>query len=129
MQYLQRLPLILALAGSLVSGLLSLSRLRTRNEVLLQMVLTMVVFYIVGFFIRSTVLSIKTQVDEKWVKEEAAEKAQKEEEEAEERKRVKTEEFLGKSIDYTANDFDDGSFDPLPVSEFLIKELKDNYKQ
>ena len=126
MQYLQRLPLILALAGSLFSGLLSSLRLRAHNEVMSHMILSMVIFYFMGLFIRSTVLNIKTQVDEKWVKQEAAEKAQKEKEEAEKMKQEKTEEFLGKSIDYTTNDLGDELFEPLPVSEFIRKELKDN---
>ncbi|MDD4296336.1 MAG: hypothetical protein PHC69_05190 [Ruminiclostridium sp.] len=126
MQYLQRLPLILALAGSLFSGLISSLRLRANNEVISNMLLTMVIFYFSGLFIRSTVLNIKMQVDKKWVKQEAAEKAQREKEEVERKKKEKTEDFLGKSIDYTTNDLDDDSFEPLPVSEFIRNELKDN---
>lgn len=126
MQYLQRLPLLLALAGSLVSGLLSLLCLRTHNEVLFQMVLSMIIFYIVGFFIRSMVINVKTQVDAKRLKLEADERAQKEKEEIEEKKKEKTDLFLGKHIDFKVNDLSEDSFEPLPVSEFIKKELKDH---
>ena len=126
MQYLQRLPLLLALAGSLVSGILNLLCYRSNNEVLLHMVIAMAAFYIIGLFIRSTVLTIKTEVDEKREKQEAEEKVQKEKEQAEERSVEKEEEFLGKNIDLTVNYSSDDSFDPLPVSEFIRKQLKDN---
>lgn len=126
MQYIKRLPLILALAGSLITGILNLLCHKQQNEVLFQMLIALVIFYIIGFFIRSTVLTVKEQVDEKQRIREAEEREQREKEEAEARRREKAEEFLGKNIDLTVNDSSDDSFDPLPVSEFIKKQLKEN---
>ena len=126
MQYLQRLPLLLALAGSLASGILNLLCYRPHNEVLLHMVLTMVIFFIIGLFIRSTVLALKKQVDEKRQKQEAEERAQREKKQAEAKMMEEAEGHLGNNIDFTVDSSREESFDPLPVREFIKKQLNDN---
>lgn len=126
MQYLQRLPLLLALAGSLLFGLISLISNKSHNEALIQMVFAMVIFFVIGLFIRSTILNIKMHVDDKRRKQEELERIQKKKEEAEAKKREKTEEFLEQTIDDAVHNLHDESFDPLPVSEFIQKELKSN---
>lgn len=123
MRYLNRLPLLLALAGSIVSGLLSIIRLRAQKEILVQMALVMVIFYVAGLFLRSTVQSIKSQVDEKKLKQEEENRTKKSREEKENTDEGKTEKSLGGNIDFTVDESDD-AFDPLPVSEYIKNELK-----
>ena len=77
----------------------------------------MVFFYIIGLFVRNTILNILEQLEQKRKEEELKEKERIAEQQRE------NEESLGQNIDFTAGGGED-SFEPLPVSEFIRKELK-----
>lgn len=119
MQYLQKLPLLLALTASFLSGLMGLIRGSEQKQILIQMVLVMTVFFVIGLFARSVLTNILDQIERKKQEEEQEElKRQMElEKEAEEK-------GLGNNIDIQAGDQDEDLFNPLPVSEFIRKELK-----
>jgi flagellar biosynthesis/type III secretory pathway M-ring protein FliF/YscJ len=111
------LPLLMALAAALISGILGFFKSAPQKEVIVQMTLIMVIFYVIGLFVRSTLICTIEQIEKKEREEEEEKKKQQEKAKNEEQK------MLGANIDMTA---DDNSFDPLPVSEFIKKELKND---
>lgn len=122
MRYLQKLPLLLALAAAFLSGLTGFVRQISQKEILLQMVLMMTLFFIIGLFARATLTNIKEQVDCKKKKEKEQEELKKQQEL--ENQLQEKEKGLGRTIDFKAGKVDEDAFNPLPVSEFIKKELK-----
>ncbi|NLO38301.1 MAG: hypothetical protein GX115_02345 [Ruminiclostridium sp.] len=121
MRYLQKLPLLLALAAAFLTGLIGFVSQASQKVILTRMVLMMVVFFVIGLFTRSTLLNIKDQVEQKKNEREAEERKQKQELE---KKQKEQEMGLGNNIDLSAGAEDEDTFEPLPVSEFIKKELK-----
>jgi len=113
--------LLLALAAAFLSGLMGFIRRSPQKEVLLQMVLVMVLFFVIGLFARATLLNIQDQVERKKKEREQEELKKKQELE---KQSMEKEMGLGKTIDFTAGKANEDAFDPLPVSEFIKKELK-----
>ena len=127
MQYLQRLPLLLALAAAITMGFIGFIRSQPQKDIMLHMVLVMVLFYIVGLFTRATLQNTIDQVEEKRKEKELEEMKKKQEEEEQHKKEKSMEtEGIGRNIDFTAGNMDEDVFEPLPVSEFIKKELKRN---
>jgi len=58
MQYVRRLPLLLALTGGILTGLIGYSQRIPNNENIFKMCIVMFVFYIAGFIMRGTLMSI-----------------------------------------------------------------------
>ncbi|MBP7175707.1 MAG: hypothetical protein KBA53_05740 [Thermoclostridium sp.] len=118
---MQKLPLLLALAAAFLSGLIGFIRNASQKVILTRMVLMMVLFFVIGLFARSTLMNIKDQVAQRKKQEEEEEQKKKQEL----AKKAKEQEMgLGKNIDFSAGKEDEDDFDPLPVSEFIKKELK-----
>jgi flagellar biosynthesis/type III secretory pathway M-ring protein FliF/YscJ len=117
MRYLQKLPLMFALAAAFLIGIIGSIRQNSQKTVLAQMVMVMVLFFFIGLFARATLLNIKEQHEKR-------EKEQEEIEKQQELEQNKETESLGKNIDFAAGDMDDDVFEPLPVSEFIQKQLK-----
>lgn len=122
MRYLQKLPLMLALAAALLMGFIGFLCSMSQDEILVRMALGMVIFYVVGFFIRTTLLDIHKQVEDKRKEKEMEEKEQKLEQEKKENENKKK--TAGRNINLTAGEEKEDLFEPLPVSEFIKKELK-----
>ncbi len=121
MQYLHKLPLLIALAAAFLMGLLGFARRSPQKEILVQMVLAMVLFFVIGLFVRSTLTNIKEQIEQK-KKERELEELKKQQEMEKQEKEMEI--GLGRNIDFTAGKEDEDAFNPLPVSEFIKKELK-----
>ncbi len=121
MQYLQKLPLLLALAAAFMSGLLGFIRQSSQKSILIQMTIVMTLFFVVGLFVRAMLTNIQQQIEQKKQEEQQEEMRKQMELEKE---RLEQEKGLGKNIDLKAGDMADEAFDPLPVSEFIKKELK-----
>lgn len=119
MRYLQKLPLLLALAVALLMGFIGFLCSMSQDEILIRMALGMVIFYTVGFFIRNTLLDICKQVEEKRKEKEMEEEKQRLEQENE--KKLND---AGHNIDLMVGEDADDSFEPMSVSEFIKKELK-----
>ncbi|NLM75508.1 MAG: hypothetical protein GX187_05380 [Clostridiaceae bacterium] len=58
MQYVRRLPLLLALMSGILTGLAGHSQRIPNNENIFRMCIVMFVFYIAGFLMRNTIMSI-----------------------------------------------------------------------
>ncbi|NLM26730.1 MAG: hypothetical protein GX211_00945 [Clostridiaceae bacterium] len=117
MRYIQMLPLLMALAAALISGILGFIKSTPQKEVIMQMAWVMVVFYVIGLFARSTLICTMEQIEKKR-KEREEEEEERKKQEKEEKER---EEMVGTNVDLTAGD---DSFNPLPFTEFIRKELK-----
>lgn len=122
MQYLQKLPMLLALAASLFTGLAGFIRQTPQKEILLQMVLVMTLFFVIGLFVKSTLLNAIDQVKKE--QEDAEREEQKKKQASEQEKNDNKAEAKGQNVDFTVGNVDEDAFDPLPVSEFIKKELK-----
>jgi uncharacterized membrane protein YuzA (DUF378 family) len=121
MRYLQKLPLLLALAAALITGLVGFARHNAQKDILIHMVLVMVLFFVLGLYSRFTLTNINNQIEKK--KKEKEQEELKKQQELEQQAKEK-EMGLGRNIDFTAGETDEDAFDPLPVSEFIQKELK-----
>ena len=111
----------------MIIGLIGLSAGVPNKENMLNMCVGMVIFYMVGILIRSTVKGIAEQAMEMIKKKEEEEKRrEKEKNRIEDQK--ENEESLGASIDMTVGDEselpDDDNFDDLPIAEFIKNELE-----
>jgi len=121
MRYLQRLPLLLALAAAFITGLIGFARHNAQKDILVQMVLVMVLFFALGLYIRFTLTNIYNHIEQKKKEKEQEELRKQQELEKQEKEKEKG---LGRNVDFTAGNTDDDTFDPLPVSEFIKNELK-----
>ncbi|NLU51818.1 MAG: hypothetical protein GXX10_03005 [Clostridiaceae bacterium] len=125
MDYIRKLPLLLALSGSIITGLLGRSSQLPDKEILTKMTIAMVVFYLAGLLASKTISDV---VEAYRKKEEEKEKAALQEE----NKEAVSENdsgITGKKLDLAADEeikFDvmEDDFDALPVAEFIKKELK-----
>jgi phosphate/sulfate permease len=116
----------MALAGSIIIGLVGYANKVSNKENMLKMVIIMVIFYIVGCFIRNTITGIldeNRKKAEKQEKRELEEKRQKEELERKQngnKKESKLDLVADDELDLNGSD---GDFDTLPVAEFIKNEL------
>ncbi len=127
MTYIRKLPLLMALAGAIITGLVGYIHRVNNKENMTNMVITMIIFYVVGLLIRNTISNIVETLNKKAEEREKEEKLRI----AEEKKKAQEEEKdknLGKSLDLVADDkFDlgisDDEFDELPVADYIKNEL------
>ncbi len=128
MEYIQRLPFILGAVVAIVVGMLSYSSTADMKQVYVKMALGMIVFYILGVFIKNTVLKINSDIEEKKRKIEL-ERLEKEKQEEEAREEQAREEAAAhkqgnKSSKIDIKVEDDDEFIPLNL-EMLSDKLKD----
>lgn len=127
MDYIRKLPLMMALAASIIVGLVGYVNQASNKENMFKMVVVMVVFYIVGIIIRNTITNI---IEENIKREQEKEKDLKkaEEEKRKEELNKKKQAVKGQNLDIVASDdIDLGTveedFDALPVADFIKREL------
>lgn len=113
MQYIKRLPLLFALLAAIISGITGISNSMEKDGILLRMIITMVVFYSVGFFVRYNLMEVYNQVKEKKEKEKAGETEENASNEKPENEQNLSEEKQDNVID----------FEPLKVSKFIRDQL------
>ncbi len=129
MNYVRKLPLLIALMSAMIIGLAGRLQRVPDRENMMRMVIVMVIFYSIGLLIRSTVLQIVESFEKKAEEEEKAKKLLENESQMEEMDISKqVENQNGKILDLAADDdlsfgTDDEDFDALPVADFIKKEL------
>ena len=132
MDYIRKLPLLMALASSLIAGLTGYFNRVPDKENVLRMIVVMVLFYITGFMIRnivSDILETKEKIIEEEKEKEKESGRKKQTEEEQQRKAAKS----GRAVDITADDeldFGTGEddFEAFPVADF-IKSGSDQLKK
>jgi len=125
MDYIRKLPLLLALSGSIITGLLGRSSQLPDKEILTKMTIAMVVFYLAGLLASKTI----SDVVEAYRKKEEEKQIEALQDENKETVPENDSGIAGNKVDLAADEeikFDDldDDFDALPVAEFIKKELK-----
>ncbi len=131
MDYIRKLPLLMALAAAIITGLMGYINHVRNNENMTNMLIVMVIFYIVGLLIRGTVLeAIETnrKKEEDRIKEEKRIAAEKEKEEK--RQKQNKEKDSGSSINMVADEdlnlgIREDEFQALPIADYITKEFKE----
>lgn len=127
MERIQKLPFILGCFAAMVVGFASYLAGSGNQTIFLRMAVLMTVFFIIGVYIRNTILSIREEIEEK-------EKEKQKEEEMlamEELERQKAEAdaarhqqaskgHTGQKVDLVAED-PDGEFEPMTVSRVISR--------
>lgn len=122
MDYIRRIPFILGSIMAIITGIISLNCNISIKQVYLRMIISLVLFFIVGVFLRNTISEI-----EKDIKTKSIEKAKNEEEtgniEDIENTERNQEAVSGRNnsaptVDYLIDD-DDDDFKPLNVKEVI----------
>jgi len=131
MAYIRKLPLLLALSGAIVTGLAGYAHRLSNKENMTNMVIAMVVFYVVGLFVRYTVNdiveTIKRKAEERELEEKKrlAEERKKEEEAQKAAMADNTESILNLVADEKIDlGIDDDEFNELPIAEYIKNELR-----
>ncbi|MDP4093824.1 MAG: hypothetical protein Q8920_10730 [Bacillota bacterium] len=117
MEYIRKLPFLLGAVMSIIVGLLSYSGTGNNQQVFIKMAISMIVFYIIGIFIKNVVISYNRNMEEKRRQEELLERERLMEEERiriEEEEKAKSQEKNNRKskIDIKVED-NDGDFVPL----------------
>ncbi|NMA65993.1 MAG: hypothetical protein GX957_07090 [Clostridiaceae bacterium] len=123
MQYIRRLPLLLALASGILTGIAGYLQKISDNENIFKMAVVMFIFYIAGFMIRNTILTI---VEEQRKKAEELERAISETDEPKEDSELHGPDKKGQNLDLTADesiDFDINNQNLEDVANFIKNEL------
>lgn len=129
MDYIRKLPLLMALSGAIITGLVGYTHQVHNNENMINMIITMVIFYIVGLLIRGTVLDIietNRKKEEERIQEEKRIAEEKEKEEKNQRK--KAEKALGSTLNLVVDEdlnlgMSEEEFNDLPVADLIKSEL------
>jgi membrane protein implicated in regulation of membrane protease activity len=117
MEFVSRLPFLLGGVMALIVGVIARLYGTDQSDIYIRMTVSMLVFYILGVYARSTINRIIDEVERK--KEE--ERIIKEEKERQEREtaRIKAEEEAkGGKVDHRVGEFEE-EFSPLRVSEYM----------
>lgn len=129
MDYIRKLPLLMAVTGGLIVGLAGYAHKVPDKENMIKMLIVMIIFYIVGYWMRDTTISIvdssKKKAKEKENEIIRFEKEKRKKESDSNREAAKNK---GLTLDLTADgelsfNNDEEDFDALPVADFIKKEL------
>jgi hypothetical protein len=139
MEYLGKLPFLLGASAALITGLVCFNNMASNNQTYLRMLISMIIFYILGVYIRNLLTGIVEEQKEKLRIEEEAKKKLEEEAAAavdlELREKAKAEgrksavdKILGGNIDIVQGaefDSDFGEdFKPLKVGDLVNRETR-----
>ncbi len=130
METIMKIPFLLAMSASLVTGFISVTKNAGTNQTCIRMIIALVVFYIIGAILSSTLSGI---VEEQNRIKQEAEKQQRLEEaklellkrEQEKEEKLRQEGHLGTNLDLVADsDMDDG-FSPLDLSQAIRTKVNE----
>ncbi|HEY5583620.1 MAG TPA: hypothetical protein VIK78_03910 [Ruminiclostridium sp.] len=113
-----KIPFLLAMLAALLTGFICLTNSLDTNQTCIRMIIAMVVFYLIGVFVSSTLTNV---VEEQNKQKLEAEKQKWEQEKLEKEKleKLNQEKHLGTNLDLvTDNKLDDG-FSPLDLSQAI----------
>lgn len=127
MEYIQKLPLLLAAGVAVIVGLICNLLKVNQQDTYIRMIVFMVVAFVLGLYIRNSLQKIYDELEMKRIEEEKRqalehEKAKKQQEEEEERKKQEAlQPKTGTQIDLKVSD-DGEDFSPMTVSEYIKTE-------
>lgn len=128
-----KIPFLLALIASIITGAISMVNNAGTNETCIRMILALIIFYVIGLLVRNTVSNI---VEEQNSQKAEAEKKKLEEEMLQKVKanananintktNVNKAEHLGNTIDLSAKEEIDDGFTPFDLSQAVQTKMKE----
>lgn len=125
METIMKIPFLLAMMSALITGFVSIAENADTNQTCTRMIIALVVFYVIGLVISSTLKGI---IEEQNKRREEAEKQKLEEErlilQQQEAERLKQEAHLGGNLDLIADNKLDDGFSPLDLSQAIKTKIK-----
>lgn len=135
MDYIRKLPLLMALSSGIITGLAGYANQVGNKENMTNMFIAMVIFYIVGLLIRGTLIDIietnrKKEEEKKREEKRLAKEKEREEKERERKKKQAAENIPGSILDIAADEdlkpgMNDEEFEALPIADYIRNELKE----
>ncbi len=128
MEIIMKIPFLLAILAALITGFFSIAGNKDLNETCIRMIIAMVSFYLIGLFAKSTFKSI---VEEQNRQKAEAEKLKMEEElekqrlAGEQAEQTEKNDYLGKKIDFRADEEIDDGFTPLDLTKAVRTKMKE----
>ncbi|PYG89845.1 hypothetical protein LY28_00442 [Ruminiclostridium sufflavum DSM 19573] len=125
METIMKIPFLLALIASIITGAISIVNNADTNKTCISMIMAMIIFYIVGILIRNTLSNI---IEEQNNQKLEAEKKLREEEMLEKAKaalKSKKAEHLGKNLDLVTEDEIDDGFTPFDLSQAVKAKMNE----
>ena len=133
MDYIRKLPLLMALSSGIITGLAGYANQVGNKENMTNMFIAMVIFYIVGLLIRGTLIDIietnrKKEEEKKREEKRLAKEKEREEKERERKKKQAAENIPGSILDIAADEdlkpgMNDEEFEALPIADYIMNEL------
>jgi regulator of protease activity HflC (stomatin/prohibitin superfamily) len=138
MEGIRKVPFILGCLAAMVTGTVSYAAGAESRTVYMRMAIVMVVFFILGVYIRNTVLALKKEIEKKKDEQEAAEEEKlRQEQESQKTAAAKQPAAAADqdakanqagqqahTLDLTADDSED-EFKPLTVSRVVSSKMKE----
>ena len=123
MEIIMKTPYLLAILAALATGIISITDGADINTASIRMIIAMVVFYIIGIVVSSTLKGIVEEQER--IKLEAENKL-KEEERLAAIEKMKKEAHLGTNLDLVAdNNTEDDDFTPLDFSQAVRTKMRE----
>ncbi len=125
METIMKIPFLIALIASIITGAVSIVNNAETNKTCTSMIISMIVFYIIGLIISKTLSGILNEQNEKKLE---AERKIKEEEMLEKAKIAASKinaEHLGNTLDLLAEDEIDDGFTPFDLSQAVKTKMKE----
>lgn len=127
MEYLNKLPFILAVSVALIIGMVSIELKAPSKDIYLRMVISMVVFFAIGTYIKNTIIEIEDEVKIKIEKDELEKEIERQKQQ--QNNNVNQNANLNNdkndennpTFDYKFDEYNE-EFSPLTVTDFLSSE-------
>lgn len=125
METIMKIPFLLAILASIVTGAISIVNNAGTNTTCVRMILAMIVFYVIGLLVSKTISNIveeqnkrKLEAEKKLLEEELLEKAKVS-------AKVKKAAHLGNTLDLSTEEEIDDGFTPFDLSQAVKTKMKD----
>ncbi|NLK86660.1 MAG: hypothetical protein GX279_04110 [Clostridiaceae bacterium] len=129
MERLRRLPFISGCMAAVLAGIISFAAGADSQKIYIRMAVMMLVFFILGTFVRNTIFDVKRQAAirkrEKELEEEQRLKRLKEEKIAEAMAAKKNAAKSAHTIDMAAGDTEMDGFEPLSIAQAVRTKAKE----
>ena len=127
METIMKIPFLLAMTASLITGLVSILYNSSTNQTCIRMIVALICFYLLGLIVSKTLTGI---IEEQKAKKDEAEKQQKLEElnliqEQERAEKLKQEDHLGTNLDLVTDSSLDDGFSPLDLSQAIRTKVNE----
>lgn len=122
METIMKIPFLLAMLAALLTGFISIANKADTNQTCIRMIIALVIFYLIGTFVSSTLKNIVEEQNKQKLEEE---KKIREQEKLEKAEKIKQEAHLGANLDLVADNKLDDGFSPLDLSQAIRTKVNE----